>query len=75
MTIIGMVIALILAASIAYGTVSAIRDTEVAPAVPRHFINRAQTVLSEPNARTSDRERLRRYFLEGRPDGLRRVFP
>lgn len=75
MTIIGVVIALILAASIAYGTVSAIRDTEVAPAVPRHLINPAQTVLSEPNTRTSDRERLRRYFLEGRTDGRGRVLP
>jgi hypothetical protein len=73
MSIIGVVIVLLVCVM-----VWAIRESAVAPAsvtLPRALINRPQTVLSEPNARTADREELRRYFLQGRSDGLRRVFP
>jgi hypothetical protein len=73
MSIIGVVIVLLVCVM-----VWAIRESTVAPAsvtLPRPLINRPQFVLSEPNAGTADREELRRYFLQGRPDGLRRVFP
>jgi hypothetical protein len=78
MSIIAVVIALLLAASSAYVVVSAIRGTVVAPgsvSQPRPVIYRTQSVLSETNARTADREQLRRYFLRGRADGRGPVFP
>jgi hypothetical protein len=81
MSIIGVVIALLLVASGAYVIVSAIPGPAVSstPAtasvtLPRPLINRPQSVRSELNART-DQEQLRRYFLQGLPDGPRRVSP
>jgi hypothetical protein len=75
MWIIGVAIALLLVASSAYVVVSAIRGPEVAPAVtlPRPLINRPQSVRSEPNA--WDRDHLRKYFLQGLPDGRGRALP
>jgi hypothetical protein len=78
MSIIAVVIALLLAASSAYVIVSAIRRDVAAPASvtqSQPVIYRTQSVLSEPTARTADREQLRRYFLQGRADGRGRVFP
>jgi hypothetical protein len=78
MSIIAVVIALLFAASSAYVIVSGIRRDVVAPASvsqPRPVIYRTQSVLSEPTARTADREQLRRYFLRGRADGRGPVFP
>ena len=77
-SIIAVVIALLLAASSTYVTVSAIRGNVVAPASVtqrRAVIYRTQSVLSEATARTADREQLRRYFLQGRADGRGPVFP
>jgi len=42
---------------------------------PLPHIYRTQSAISEPNVRTADQEQLRRYFLEGRPDGRGRVWP
>jgi hypothetical protein len=78
MSIIAVVIALLLAASSAYVLVSAIRGDVAAPASvtqSRPVTYRTQSVLSEPTARTADREQLRRYFLQGRTDGRGPVFP
>jgi hypothetical protein len=78
MSIIAVVIALLLAASSAYVIVSAIRGNVAAPASvtqSRPVIYRTQSVLSETNAWTADREQLRRYFLRGRADGRGPVFP
>ena len=75
MSSIGVVIAVLL---IVYVMVWAVRESTVAPAsvtLPRPLFNRPKSVLSEPDARTADREELRGYFLQGRPDALRRVFP
>jgi hypothetical protein len=78
MPIIGVVVALVLVASSAWIIVSSIRGAAVPPAavIPSGpVIYRPQSVFSEPNARTADQEQLRRYFLQGKPDGLRRVLP
>ena len=82
MSIIGVVIALLLTAYGAYVIVSAIPEpavsstpTTASVTLPRPLINRPHYMLSEPNARTADREQLRRYFLQGRPDGLGQVSP
>jgi hypothetical protein len=81
MSIIGVVIAFLLLASGAYVIVSAIPGPAVSstPAtasvtLPRPPINRPQSVRSELTART-DQEELRRYFLQGLPDGPRRISP
>jgi hypothetical protein len=42
---------------------------------PPGHIYRTQSVISEPNSRTADREQLMRYFLQGRPDGRGRLLP
>ena len=39
--------------------------------LPKAHIKRDQPLLSETDARAKDREQLRRYFLQERPDGLR----
>jgi hypothetical protein len=78
MSILRLLVAFLLAASSAYVIVYAVREAAVAPASVRASvtqINRPQPMLSEPNARTADREQLRKYFLQGRSDGLRRVLP
>jgi hypothetical protein len=41
----------------------------------RPVIYRTQSAQPELNAGTADREQLRRYFLQGRPDGRGRVLP
>jgi hypothetical protein len=77
MSIIGVVIALLLLASGAYVIVSAIPEPAVSstPATASVTLVRPlQSVRSELNART-DQEQLRRYFLQGLPDGPRRVSP
>jgi hypothetical protein len=78
MSIIGVVAALLVVASSAYIIVYSVRGPALAPAsitVPRPLIYTPQSVVSEPNARTADQEQLRRYFLQGRPDGRGRVSP
>jgi hypothetical protein len=72
MSIIGVVIALLVVASGTYVVVSGIRGPEVAPAV--NLPHRPQFVRSELTART-DQEQLRRYFLQGLPDGPRHILP
>jgi hypothetical protein len=80
MSIIGVVIALLLASG-AYVIVSAIPEPAVSSTaatasvtLPRPLIKQPQSVRSELSART-DQEQLRRYFLQGLPDGPRRVSP
>jgi hypothetical protein len=76
MSIIGVAVALLLVASSAWIIVSSIRGVAPAAVTPsRPVIYRTQSVFSEPNARTADQEQLRRYFLQGRPDALRRAWP
>jgi hypothetical protein len=81
MSIIGALIALFLLASGAYVIVSAIpgpavssTSATVSGTLPRPPINRSQSVRSGLTART-DQEELRRYFLQGLPDGPRRISP
>jgi hypothetical protein len=51
------------------------RGAPASVTLPRPVIYRTQSALPEPNARAADREQLRRYFLQGRPDGRGRVLP
>jgi hypothetical protein len=75
MSIIGVAIALLLAVSAAYLTVSAMRGPGITQSVtvPRPAVSRPQSVRSESNFR--DQEQLRKYFLQGLPDGRGRVLP
>jgi hypothetical protein len=73
MSIIGVVIVLLVCVMVWTIRESTVAPASVNPAATSH--HRPHFVLSEPNGRTADQEELRRYFLQGRPDGLRRVFP
>jgi len=75
MSIIGVAIALLLAVSAAYVIVSAIRGPGITHSVnvPRPGISRPQSVRSDSNSR--DQEQLRKYFLQGLPDGRGRALP
>jgi hypothetical protein len=76
MSIIGVLVAFIFVASSAGVIVWAVRGgAPAAVTLSRPVIYRTQSALSEPNPRTADREQLRRYFLQGRPDGRGRVLP
>jgi hypothetical protein len=74
MSIVGAIALLLLVTLGAWITVHSIPEAAVTPAsvtAPRPLIYTPQSV----NTRTADQEELRRYFLEGRPDGRRRVLP
>jgi hypothetical protein len=76
MSIIGVSVAFIFVASSVGVIVWAVRGGAPASVtLPRPVIYRTQSALPEPNARAADREQLRRYFLQGRPDGRGRVLP
>jgi hypothetical protein len=76
MSIIGVLVASIFVASSVGVIVWAVRGgVPAAVTLSRPVIYRTQSALSEPNPRTADREQLRRYFLQGRPDGRGRVLP
>jgi hypothetical protein len=77
MSIIGVVAAILLVALSACIIVYSVRGPKVVPAsaLPRPLIYTPQSAVSEPHARPADREQLRRYFLQGRPDGRGRVLP
>jgi hypothetical protein len=78
MSIIGWVAALFLVTSGACIIVHSVRRPAVVPVsvtAPRPLIYTTQSLLSEQNPRTADREQLRRYFLQGRADGRGRVLP
>jgi hypothetical protein len=71
-SIIGAVAALLLVASSACIIVYSVRGAAVVPAsAPRPFIYTPQSVQT----RAADQEELRKYFLQGRPDGRGRVSP
>jgi hypothetical protein len=68
MSIIGVVAALLLVVSSACIIVYSVRGAAVVPAsvtAPQPLIYTPQSV----NTHTADQEELRRYFLQGRPDG------
>ena len=72
MSIIGAVAALLLVASSACIIVYSVRGAAVVPAsASRPLIYTPQSVKT----RTADQEELRKYFLQGRPDGRGRVLP
>jgi hypothetical protein len=76
MSIIGALAAFIFVASSVGVIVWAVRGGAPASVtLSRPVIYRTQSTLPEANARTADREQLRRYFLQGRPDGRGRVLP
>jgi hypothetical protein len=71
-SIIGAVAALLLVASSACIIVYSVREAAVVPAsAPRPLIYTPQSVQT----RAADQEELRKYFLQGRPDGRGRVSP
>jgi hypothetical protein len=72
MSIIGAVATLLLVASSACIIVYSVRGAAVVPAsASRPLIYTPQSVKT----RTADQEELRKYFLQGRPDGRGRVLP
>jgi hypothetical protein len=76
MSIIGVLVAFILVASSVGVVVWSVRGGAPASvALSRPVIYTTQSAQPELNARTADREQLRRYFLQGRPDGRGRVLP
>jgi hypothetical protein len=75
MSIIGVLVAFILVASSVCVILWAVRGGAPASVNLSPVIYRTQSAQPELNARTADREQLRRYFLQGRPDGRGRVLP